>query len=123
MEIEVLIVNKVSEATFPTKNGGEFRRATYLANIAGGHGVQQGSIVFDVLGNNIDKLSLQVGCRYKVQLNVEAQCWNGRWFNRISAWKAEEMNVKPTEVMPEENEGDDNNNAPVPSEGDVNVPF
>ena len=46
------------------------------------------SIVFDVMGDNINKFNLQPGGQYEVEIDFTAREWQDRWYMSANCWKA-----------------------------------
>lgn len=60
------------------------------------HGQYPKSIVFQMMNDNIDKLNLQQGQEYDLEIDFEAREWNGRYFLQASCWKAT-LKSQPTQ--------------------------
>lgn len=46
--------------------------------------------VFNVFGEDkLNAFNIQIGETLKVQIDIDAREYNGRWFNSITAWKVE----------------------------------
>lgn len=90
MEANLIIKQVVKEQSGTSQaTGEEWKVNTYLGETDEQY---PRSIVFEVWKANIDKLNLQIGKKYKVTFDFHAKISkDGYWFNRISAWKAEEI--------------------------------
>ena len=45
-------------------------------------------ICIEVFGDKINELSLEVGVNYQFSIDIDAREYNGRWYNKISCWRA-----------------------------------
>lgn len=89
MEANLIIKQVLKEQSGTSATGEEWKVNTYLGETDEQY---PRSIVFEVWKANIDKLNLQVGKKYKVSFDFRAKLSKeGNWFNRFSAWKAEEI--------------------------------
>lgn len=46
-------------------------------------------ICFNLWGDNIDRIALQVGEDVTVQIDVESREFNGRWYTEVRAWRVD----------------------------------
>lgn len=89
MDIEGIIVNKVAEKSgIGAQSGEPWKRATYILNINGG------SIVFDAVDGKdgrIARIDALIGKKCLMHLNMDAQLYNGRYYNNITSWGGHEI--------------------------------
>jgi len=72
------------------RTGNAWQRAQYIIEHESGQYPKR--MVFDVSGNKIQELNLQVGEQVTLHLNISCREYpegSGKWFNSIEAWKAE----------------------------------
>ena len=117
MEIQGIIVNKTNDTCGISKSSGEpWRIASYLVNLSN----NSGSLVFDVRDGRegrIEKLNLQVGHKYNLRISFEANFYNGRWFNKIICFAAQEVSLTSEDaetVASSKAPAPQQNNAPAP---------
>ena len=67
---------------------------------------------FEVFGEDrLQQFNIQVGDELKVSFDIDASEFNGRWYNRLRAWRVER--VDPNAIAPV---------APAPAPGSVPAP-
>lgn len=69
-------------------SGKEWRRASYVLLYDGSSQQWPKSILFDVMGDKIGQLNLQLGQEYEVEVDFSTREYNGRTYMSASAWKA-----------------------------------
>ena len=89
MDIEGIIVNKVAEISgIGSQSGEPWKKASYILNINGG------SIVFDVMDGRdgrIARVDALIGKKCVMHMNMNAQMYNGRYYNSITSWGGHEI--------------------------------
>lgn len=80
------------------QSGTQWQRASYIIQHEGGQYPK--TMVFDVLNTRIQELNIQVGETLVVHMNCDAHEHNGRWYNSISAWKAERPQMQQMVQQP-----------------------
>lgn len=58
-------------------------------------------VCFQIFGQDkINEANIQVDEILKVQLEIDANEWQNRWFNKISAWKVERVGPVQKQIKP-----------------------
>lgn len=86
MKVIGTILAVLPEASGVSKSGKQWRKKEAIVQYEGGQYPK--SIVFQMMGDNIDKLNIQQGAEYELDLDFEARQWNNRYFLQASCWKA-----------------------------------
>lgn len=76
------------EQSGTSKSGKVWRKREYVCVYDNSNANYPKSVVFQVMNDNIDKLNIQQGVEYDLELDFEAREWNGRYFLQASCWKA-----------------------------------
>lgn len=93
MEIEGVIIKVLPERTGTSQATGQpWRMAEYVIQTEEQYQKRMCFTVSDGGGGRIQRLNIQEGKRYRVYFDIDAQEYQGRWFNRIQAYDA-----RPTE--------------------------
>lgn len=58
-------------------------------------------ICFNLWGDNIDRIALQVGEEVTVQIDIESREFNGRWYTDVKAWRVDRGLVSLSGVAPQ----------------------
>lgn len=89
MKFDVVIQTALPVESGTAKGSGKtWRKQTYVGTYDGSNAQYPKQIVFDVLGDKIEKLGLQAGGRYEVEVDFSAREWQGRWYMSAQCWKA-----------------------------------
>ena len=87
-------------ASGTSKNGKEWRRASYILTYDNSNPQYPKSVLFDVMGDRIEQLNIRQGQEYEVEIDFTTREFNGRNFMSASAWKAtpatQQTNPAPT---------------------------
>ncbi len=86
MKITGTITAVLPETSGVSKSGKNWRKKEAIVEYQ--HGQYPRSIVFQMMNDNIDKLNLQQGIEYELEIDFETREWNGRYFLQASCWKA-----------------------------------
>lgn len=86
MQIKGIITLALPEVSGTSKSGKAWRKREYVVEYE--HGQYPKSIVFQMMGDTINKLNIQQGVEYELSIDFEAREWNGRYFLQASCWKA-----------------------------------
>jgi len=92
MEFEgkILVVLKKQEGV--SKSGTPWEKQQYV--IGETSGAYPKKMTFDVFGaDKIAQFAIKQGEYMKVFCNIDANEWNGRWFNNIQAWRVDRTNT------------------------------
>lgn len=124
MEIKGIIKVALPEQSGTGKSGKAWRKREYVVEYEPGQYPK--SVVFQVMGENIDKLNIQQGREYNLSVDFEAREWNGRYFQQASCWKAEPMRqaVQPAPApQPQYAQQPQYAPAPQPTQQSDDLPF
>ena len=94
MKVIGTITAVLPETSGVSKSGKNWRKKEAVVQYEGGQYPK--SIVFQMMGDNIDKLNIQQGLEYELDIDFEARQWNDRYFLQASCWKA-----TPTQPVPQ----------------------
>lgn len=83
-----VISHVLPEVSGVSKSGKQWRKRSYVLTYDSSNAAWPKAVVFDVMGDNIEKLDLREGEEYEVEVDFAAREWNGRWFLSAGAWKA-----------------------------------
>lgn len=87
MEIKGKVVGLLEEKTFvSSRSGKEYVWNTFILETEGEYPKK---LAMQVEGRErFAKMNIQMGGEYTVSFDVESTEWNGKWFTRLTAWKA-----------------------------------
>ena len=89
MEIEGIITHVLPERTGTSQATGQpWRMAEYVLETIESYPKKICFTVSDGGSGRIARLNIQENGRYRVFFDIDAQEFNGRWFNRITAYDA-----------------------------------
>ena len=72
-------------------------------------------VCFNVFGEDrIKEAAIQVGMEVKIQIEIDAREYQGKWYNQVRAWKIENVGPAPMPAAPDGNPFEDQ---------DDNLPF
>lgn len=83
-----IISQALPEQSGVSRNGNNWRKRTYVLTYDNSNANYPKAVVFDVMNDNIDKLNLQVGVEYEVEVDFSTRDYNGRTYMSASCWKA-----------------------------------
>lgn len=86
MKVTGIITAVLPETSGVSKSGKNWRKKEAVVQYEAGQYPK--SIVFQMMGDVIDKLNIQQGIEYDLELDFEARQWNNRYFLQASCWKA-----------------------------------
>lgn len=86
MNVKGIITAVLPETSGVSKSGKNWRKKEAVVQYESGQYPK--SIVFQMMGDAIDKLNIQQGQEYDLSIDFEAREWNGRYFLQASCWKA-----------------------------------
>lgn len=89
MNVKGIITAVLPETSGVSKSGKNWRKKEAVVQYEAGQYPK--SIVFQMMGDVIDKLNIQQGIEYDLELDFEARQWNNRYFLQASCWKATPM--------------------------------
>lgn len=99
MNVKGIITAVLPETSGVSKSGKNWRKKEAVVQYEGGQYPK--SIVFQMMGDSIDKLNIQQGEEYDLSIDFEAREWNGRYFLQASCWKATPLQAAPAQPMPQ----------------------
>lgn len=88
MEIEGKIIFDIPEEGGTSKAGNLWRKKSWVLETFGQY---PRKVKFDLFGDRIDNVHLEVGKVYKVSVDAESREFNGRWYTDLRAYAAQEM--------------------------------
>lgn len=88
MNFKGIITAAMPVASGTSKNGKEWRRASYILQYDNSNEQYPKSVLFDVMGDKIEQLNIQQGVEYEVEIDFSTREYNGRTYMSASAWKA-----------------------------------
>lgn len=88
MNFKGIITAAMPVASGTSKNGKEWRRASYILTYDNSNEQYPKSVLFDVMGDKIEQLNIQQGVEYEVEIDFSTREYNGRTYMSASAWKA-----------------------------------
>lgn len=93
MKVTGIITAVLPETSGVSKSGKNWRKKEAVVQYEAGQYPK--SIVFQMMGDVIDKLNIQQGIEYDLELDFEARQWNNRYFLQASCWKATPIQPQP----------------------------
>ena len=87
-------------ASGTSKNGKEWKRASYILQYDNSNAQYPKSVLFDVMGDKIEQLNIQQGQEYEIEIDFTTREYNGRTYMSASAWKAtptQQAPIQPTQ--------------------------
>ena len=96
------------------RSGLEWKSQSYVLETIGNFPKK---MCFEVFGaDKIDEFGIKQGEVYAINFDINARYSNGRWYNSITAWKAERMELNESKLTPpsEPKEGDFGYGADIP---------
>lgn len=88
MNFKGIITAAMPIASGTSKNGKEWRRASYILQYDNSNAQYPKSVLFDVMGDKIEQLNIQQGHEYEIEIDFTTREYNGRTYLSASAWKA-----------------------------------
>ncbi len=82
------ISQALPEQSGVSRNGNNWRKRTYVLTYDNSNTNYPKAVVFDVMNDNIDKLNLQLGAEYEVEVDFSVREYQGKFYQSASAWKA-----------------------------------
>lgn len=86
-----VISHALPETSGVSKSGKQWRKKTFVLTYDNSNANYPKAVVFDVMGDNIDKLNLQPGMEYEVEVDFTVREYQGKYYQSASAWKATPM--------------------------------
>lgn len=95
MNFKGIITAAMPVASGTSKNGKEWRRASYILQYDNSNEQYPKSVLFDVMGDKIEQLNIKQGVEYEVEVDFAVREYQGRNYMSASCWKA-----TPTQQAP-----------------------
>lgn len=88
----------VIKEILPMRSGANWRSQAYILDISDKYKSEK-FIYFEVMGDTIEKLNIQLGRTYTLNFNVESKQYMEKWFTNVRAWSAKEVvNEQPEQT-------------------------
>lgn len=88
MEIQGKIIHVLPlQSGVGKASGKEWKKQDYVLETLDGQYPKK--ICFNLWGDNIDRIGLQVGEDVTVQIDIESREFNGRWYTEVRAWRVD----------------------------------
>lgn len=88
MNFKGIITAAMPVASGTSKNGKEWRRASYILQYDNSNEQYPKSVLFDVMGDKIEQLNIKQGQEYEIEIDFTTREYNGRTYMSASCWKA-----------------------------------
>ena len=85
MQIKGKIIAALPEASGTSKAGNTWRKREYVLETEEQYPKK---IAFAVMNDRIDKLNIQPGVGYTVDVEAESREYQGKWYTTLTAWQA-----------------------------------
>lgn len=95
MNFKGIITAAMPIASGTSKNGKEWRRASYILQYDNSNEQYPKSVLFDVMGDKIEQLNIRQGQEYEIEIDFTTREYNGRTYMSASAWKATPLQAVP----------------------------
>ena len=82
-EEEIIVAQPIQSGV--SKNGNNWQRQDFVLEIPGQYPKK---VAFSVMNSNIQNFGLAVGQDVDIEIDINANEWQGKWFNSITCWKA-----------------------------------
>lgn len=97
MNFKGIITAAMPVASGTSKNGKEWRRASYILQYDNSNAQYPKSVLFDVMGDKIGQLNIRQGQEYEIEIDFTTREYNGRTYMSASAWKATPVQAASTQ--------------------------
>lgn len=88
MTFSGIIQTALPEQSGTTAAGKQWRRRDFILLYDNSSTQYPKTVLFSVMGDNIDKLNIQQGVEYDVEIDFSTREYNGRTYMSATAWKA-----------------------------------
>lgn len=92
MTFSGIIQTAMPEQSGVTAAGKAWRRKDFILLYDNTNAQYPKTVLFSVMGDNIDKLTIQQGVEYEVEIDFTTREYNGRTYMSATAWKATAKN-------------------------------
>lgn len=83
LEGKIIVAQPIQSGV--SKNGNNWQRQDFVLEIPGQYPKK---VAFSVTNSNIQNFGLAVGQDVDIEIDINANEWQGKWFNSITCWKA-----------------------------------
>ena len=83
LEGKIIVAQPIQSGV--SKNGNNWQRQDFVLEIPGQYPKK---VAFSVMNSNIQNFGLAVGQDVDIEIDINANEWQGKWFNSITCWKA-----------------------------------
>lgn len=84
MAIKGKIIGMLNEASGVSRSGKSWCKKEYILETEGAYPKK---VCFAVMNDNIDKMQLQMGGTYEVEVDIESREYEGKWYHSVTAWR------------------------------------
>lgn len=106
-----IIQTAMPEQSGVTAAGKAWRRKDFILLYDNTNAQYPKTVLFSVMGDNIDKLTIQQGVEYEVEIDFTTREYNGRTYMSATTWKATAKNQpalqQPTQPQAQPQQADD----------------
>lgn len=96
MEIQGKVFKIMQPVGGVSKSGNEWKKQEFILETEGQYPKK---ICFEIFGEDkINEMNLHEGETVRVYFEIEAKEWNGRWFNKVTAWKVDKSGAQQRPV-------------------------
>lgn len=95
MTFSGIIQTALPEQSGTTAAGKQWRRKDFILLYDNSNAQYPKTVLFSVMGENINKLNIQQGVEYDVEIDFSTREYNGRTYMSATAWKATAKNQQP----------------------------
>lgn len=86
-----------------SKNGNTWRKRTVILTYDASNPKYPKSVVFDVVGDKIERYNFEVGADYEIDVDFEVREWNGRYFQQVGVFGAVRIGAQmPQQPYPQQ---------------------
>lgn len=102
MKITGVITLALPETNGVSRSGKPWRKRSYVARYDNHNEQYPKEILFDILGDKIDKLNLQINMEYEMEIDFSVKEYQGHWFMSASCWKANSTGQTDAQAAPQQ---------------------
>ena len=95
MTFSGIVQTAMPEAAGTSYAGKPWRRKDFILLFDNSNSQFPKTVLFSVMGENIDKLNIQQGGEYDIEIDFTTREYNGRTYMSATAWKATRKDAAP----------------------------
>jgi hypothetical protein len=95
MEIEGKIIQELPLLEGVSKAGNPWKKKEWVLETLGEY---PRKVKFDLFGDRVDNVKLEIGHTYALTFDLESREFNGRWYTDVHGRAAREIGVQPVET-------------------------